>query len=73
MDLLSEVAIDKIIDDSFNVDDPEAAFNAMKLRFLHGPEAGRSGMDKNEEIVKTVRDAVRDHGTHEKCEGITII
>jgi L-rhamnonate dehydratase len=36
----------------------EAGFDAMKLRFLHGPEEGRSGMEKNEEIVKTVRDAV---------------
>ncbi|OVE85825.1 L-rhamnonate dehydratase [Natronolimnobius baerhuensis] len=38
----------------------EAGFDAMKMRFLHGPEAGRAGMKKNEEIVKTVRDAVGD-------------
>jgi len=38
----------------------EAGFDAMKLRFLHGPSDGRSGMEKNEEIVKTVRDAVGD-------------
>lgn len=36
----------------------EAGFDTMKLRFLHGPEDGRSGMEKNEEIVETVRDAV---------------
>jgi L-alanine-DL-glutamate epimerase-like enolase superfamily enzyme len=30
----------------------------MKLRFQHGPEAGRQGMKRNEEVVKTVRDAV---------------
>ncbi|MFC6823836.1 enolase C-terminal domain-like protein [Halopelagius fulvigenes] len=36
----------------------EEGFDAMKLRFQHGPEAGREGMKKNEEIVKTVRDAV---------------
>lgn len=38
----------------------EEGFDAMKLRFLHGPEAGRSGMKKNEEIVETVRNAVGD-------------
>jgi len=38
----------------------EAGFDAMKLRFRHGPEAGRAGMRENEEIVKTVRDAVGD-------------
>ncbi|NGM67748.1 L-rhamnonate dehydratase [Natronolimnobius sp. AArcel1] len=38
----------------------EAGFDTMKMRFLHGPEAGRAGMAKNEEIVKTVRDAVGD-------------
>ncbi|RDI69936.1 enolase C-terminal domain-like protein [Halopelagius longus] len=36
----------------------EQGFDAMKLRFQYGPEAGRAGMEKNEEIVKTVRDAV---------------
>ncbi|MFC7141584.1 enolase C-terminal domain-like protein [Halosimplex aquaticum] len=36
----------------------EKGFDAMKLRFRHGPEAGRAGMKENEEIVKTVRDAV---------------
>jgi L-alanine-DL-glutamate epimerase-like enolase superfamily enzyme len=38
----------------------EEGFDAMKLRFLHGPEAGRSGMKQNEEIVATVRAAVGD-------------
>jgi len=38
----------------------EAGFDAMKLRFRHGPEAGRAGMRENEEIVRTVRDAVGD-------------
>ena len=38
----------------------EAGFEAVKLRFRHGPEAGRTGMKENEEIVKTVRDAVGD-------------
>ncbi|MDJ1433227.1 enolase C-terminal domain-like protein [Halostagnicola sp. A-GB9-2] len=38
----------------------EKGFETMKLRFLHGPEAGREGMKENEEIVKTVRDAVGD-------------
>ena len=36
----------------------EQGFDGMKLRFQYGPEAGREGMRKNEEIVKTVRDAV---------------
>ncbi len=36
----------------------EQGFDAMKLRFQHGPEAGRQGMERNEEVVKTVRDAV---------------
>ncbi|SFH03792.1 L-alanine-DL-glutamate epimerase [Halopelagius inordinatus] len=36
----------------------EQGFDAMKLRFQYGPEAGREGMRKNEELVKTVRDAV---------------
>jgi L-alanine-DL-glutamate epimerase-like enolase superfamily enzyme len=36
----------------------EQGFDAMKLRFKHGPEAGRAGMRENEEVVKTVRDAV---------------
>ncbi|WP_264556870.1 L-rhamnonate dehydratase [Halocatena marina] len=38
----------------------EEGFEAMKLRFRHGPEDGRTGMKKNEEIVATVRDAVGD-------------
>ncbi|WP_436907713.1 enolase C-terminal domain-like protein [Halosimplex marinum] len=38
----------------------EAGFDAMKLRFRHGPEAGRAGMKENEEIVRTVREAVGD-------------
>jgi L-alanine-DL-glutamate epimerase-like enolase superfamily enzyme len=38
----------------------ESGFDTMKLRFLHGPEGGRSGMDENEEIVRTVRDTVGD-------------
>ncbi|MFC4987799.1 enolase C-terminal domain-like protein [Saliphagus infecundisoli] len=38
----------------------EAGFETMKLRFRHGPEAGRSGMKENEKIVETVRDAVGD-------------
>lgn len=36
----------------------EEGFDAMKLRFLHGPEDGRAGMKKNEEIVATVRDDI---------------
>lgn len=40
------------------IDYVEKGFDAMKLRFQYGPEAGRRGMKKNEEIVKTVRDAV---------------
>lgn len=42
------------------IDYVERGFDTMKLRFLHGPEGGRSGMQENEEIVKTVRDAVGD-------------
>ncbi|GGN24669.1 enolase C-terminal domain-like protein [Halarchaeum nitratireducens] len=38
----------------------EAGFEAMKLRFRYGPEAGRKGMKENEAIVETVRDAVGD-------------
>lgn len=38
----------------------EEGFDAMKLRFQHGPEAGREGMKRNEEIVRTVREAVGD-------------
>jgi len=38
----------------------EKGFDTMKLRFLHGPEAGRQGMQENEKIVQTVRDAVGD-------------
>lgn len=40
------------------IDYVEQGFDAMKLRFQYGPEAGRKGMKKNEEIVATVRDAV---------------
>ena len=38
----------------------EQGFDAMKLRFQYGPEAGRKGMKANEEIVRTVREAVGD-------------
>lgn len=38
----------------------EQGFDAMKLRFRYGPEAGRAGMRENEAIVETVRDAVGD-------------
>lgn len=38
----------------------EEGFEAMKLRFKYGPEAGRHGMRENEQIVETVRDAVGD-------------
>jgi L-alanine-DL-glutamate epimerase-like enolase superfamily enzyme len=40
------------------IDYVEKGFDAMKLRFQYGPEAGRKGMEKNERIVETVRDAV---------------
>jgi L-rhamnonate dehydratase len=36
----------------------ERGFDAMKLRFRHGPEAGRKGMRENLAIVEAVRDAV---------------
>jgi len=36
----------------------DRGFETMKLRMLHGPEDGRWGMKQNEEIFKTVRDAV---------------
>jgi L-rhamnonate dehydratase len=42
------------------LDYAEKGFEAMKLRFRYGPEAGRHGMKENEKIVKTVRDAVGD-------------
>ena len=48
LDTLEEEALDYV----------EQGFDAMKLRFQHGPEAGRQGMERNEEVVKTVRDAV---------------
>lgn len=48
LDTLEQEAIDYV----------EQGFEAMKLRFKHGPEAGRKGMRENEEIVATVRDAV---------------
>jgi len=38
----------------------EKGFDTMKMRFLHGPEAGRRGMRENEELVATVRDAIGD-------------
>jgi L-alanine-DL-glutamate epimerase-like enolase superfamily enzyme len=38
----------------------EQGFDAMKLRFQHGPEAGRQGMKENVAIVEAVRDAVGD-------------
>ena len=38
----------------------ERGFDAMKLRMLHGPEGGRSGMAENEKIFRTVREAVGD-------------
>jgi len=38
----------------------EEGFEAMKLRFRYGPEAGRKGMKENEKIIETVRDAVGD-------------
>jgi len=38
----------------------EAGFDAVKLRFKHGPEAGREGMQENEAVVATVREAVGD-------------
>jgi len=40
------------------IDYVEKGIDAMKLRFQHGPEAGRRGMERNEEIVRTVREAV---------------
>ena len=33
-------------------------FTAMKLRFVHGPRSGPSGMRENLELVKVVRDAI---------------
>ncbi|ELZ05968.1 enolase C-terminal domain-like protein [Natrialba asiatica] len=42
------------------IDYAEQGFDAMKLRFRYGPEAGRKGMEENERIVETVRDAVGD-------------
>ena len=36
----------------------ERGFDAMKLRFQYGPDAGRRGMKGNEAVVETVRDAV---------------
>ncbi|WP_246998288.1 enolase C-terminal domain-like protein [Halosolutus gelatinilyticus] len=42
------------------IDYAEKGFDAMKLRFRYGPEAGRKGMEENERIVRTVRDAVGD-------------
>jgi L-alanine-DL-glutamate epimerase-like enolase superfamily enzyme len=38
----------------------EQGFEAMKLRFKHGPEAGRQGMEENVAVVEAVRDAVGD-------------
>jgi L-rhamnonate dehydratase len=42
------------------LDYAEKGFDAMKLRFRYGPDAGRQGMKKNEKIVETVRNAVGD-------------
>ncbi|WP_101295900.1 enolase C-terminal domain-like protein [Halegenticoccus soli] len=42
------------------LDYAEKGFDAMKLRFRYGPEAGRVGMKENEKIVRTVRNAVGD-------------
>lgn len=55
---LHPVDLDKLEQEA--IDYVERGFDTMKLRFLHGPENGRSGMQENEEIVKTVRDAVGD-------------
>lgn len=55
---LHPVDLDKLEREA--VDYAERGFDTMKLRFLHGPEGGRSGMQENEEIVRTVRDAVGD-------------
>lgn len=38
----------------------ERGFETVKLRFKHGPEAGRAGMEENERLVATVREAVGD-------------
>jgi L-alanine-DL-glutamate epimerase-like enolase superfamily enzyme len=38
----------------------ERGYEAMKLRFRHGPEAGRRGMEENERLVAAVREAVGD-------------
>lgn len=38
----------------------ERGFDAIKIRMLHGPESGRSGMQENEKIFRTVREAVGD-------------
>jgi L-alanine-DL-glutamate epimerase-like enolase superfamily enzyme len=38
----------------------EQGFDAVKLRFKHGPEAGREGMRENERVVEVVREAVGD-------------
>jgi len=38
----------------------EQGYDAMKLRFKHGPEAGRKGMRENEAFVRAVREAVGD-------------
>ncbi|MFB6186839.1 MAG: enolase C-terminal domain-like protein [Halobacteriaceae archaeon] len=53
---LHPVDLDKLEREA--IDYVEKGFDAMKLRFQYGPEAGRAGMRKNEEIVKTVRNAV---------------
>jgi L-rhamnonate dehydratase len=38
----------------------DAGFTAVKMRFGYGPGDGRSGMRKNVELVRTVREAVGD-------------
>ena len=38
----------------------EQGYRAMKWFFRHGPASGREGIDKNVELVRTVREAVGD-------------
>ncbi|MFB6136796.1 MAG: enolase C-terminal domain-like protein [Halobacteriaceae archaeon] len=42
------------------IDYVEQGYDLLKLRFKHGPEAGRAGRDENEAVVRTVREAVGD-------------
>lgn len=55
---LHPVDLDKLEEEA--IEYAERGFDAMKMRMLHGPEAGRSGMTENEEIFRTVREAVGD-------------